>query len=1259
MMTMNLKRNRIVIGWLFLTLLFLVPSVATAAYISMSGVTQDEDSGSMTFTITLDIAQAQDLYVAYATDPTTPVEAVAGIDYTAVSGVAMIPAGDTSVTVDVPISADTIVEPDEAFFFHIGQDAANPLPGGVNFLVIADLGTITNDDVASIGIIYSGVGDVAEGSPAEFQLTEANGVTLDQAYTITLSYGGTIDPATDLSSPPASLTVDGSTSFPLTFTVDTATDALIEGTEVLTVGLVDPEVPDSAQVSVGGTANANVTSADTASIGIVYSGVGDVAEGSPAEFQLTEANGVTLDQAYTITLSYGGTIDPATDLSSPPASLTVDGSTSFPLTFTVDTATDALIEGTEVLTVGLVDPEVPDSAQVSVGGTANANVTSADTASIGIVYSGVGDVAEGSPAEFQLTEANGVTLDQAYTITLSYGGTIDPATDLSSPPASLTVDGSTSFPLTFTVDTATDALIEGTEVLTVGLVDPEVPDSAQVSVGGTANANVTSADTASIGIVYSGVGDVAEGSPAEFQLTEANGVTLDQAYTITLSYGGTIDPATDLSSPPASLTVDGSTSFPLTFTVDTATDALIEGTEVLTVGLVDPEVPDSAQVSVGGTANANVTSADTASIGIVYSGVGDVAEGSPAEFQLTEANGVTLDQAYTITLSYGGTIDPATDLSSPPASLTVDGSTSFPLTFTVDTATDALIEGTEVLTVGLVDPEVPDSAQVSVGGTANANVTSADTASIGIVYSGVGDVAEGSPAEFQLTEANGVTLDQAYTITLSYGGTIDPATDLSSPPASLTVDGSTSFPLTFTVDTATDALIEGTEVLTVGLVDPEVPDSAQVSVGGTANANVTSADTASIGITYIGATPVDEGTTDQAQFQLEVTNGVTLDTDYTVNLNFSGSGIGSGDYTNPGTITVNNSTLPLTVDVAIPDDGVWEPDETMTVTLSDPNTGDQVDFAGSANCTLNNINQVAFALTTTTATVNEESGSPAAFSVEKTNGVAIESGYTIDIAYETVDVSTTAGQDYTSTSGTASFAGALGAVDFTVPILNDDFVETDQVFQARLINPSLDLVTVDTDPVDCTIQSGDTTTAYISAFPSADVPEGDVTGAYTVNLTNPVEDGGNVTVNWTAVGGTATVPDDFDVSAGAVTFGPMATSATFIVDTFPDAYVEGPETFLAKLNTPPTADPLVIGDISVTETAVGPTTIVEDDIANVTIGPSASLTVQESIDPLAMEIDFTIALDRYVLGGGSVVVNYQTIPVSATSADFVNTSGID
>ena len=30
MMNMNLKRNRIVIGWLFLTLLFLVPSVAMA-----------------------------------------------------------------------------------------------------------------------------------------------------------------------------------------------------------------------------------------------------------------------------------------------------------------------------------------------------------------------------------------------------------------------------------------------------------------------------------------------------------------------------------------------------------------------------------------------------------------------------------------------------------------------------------------------------------------------------------------------------------------------------------------------------------------------------------------------------------------------------------------------------------------------------------------------------------------------------------------------------------------------------------------------------------------------------------------------------------------------------------------------------------------------------------------------------------------------------------------------------------------------------
>ena len=142
--------------------------------------------------------------------------------------------------------------------------------------------------------------------------------------------------------------------------------------------------------------------------------------------------------------------------------------------------------------------------------------------------------------------------------------------------------------------------------------------------------------------------------------------------------------------------------------------------------------------------------------------------------------------------------------------------------------------------------------------------------------------------------------------------------------------------------------------LAVALVDPDGGD--QVNFAGSANVDITSSNTAAIGITYSGGAVAEPGT---ASFVLTETNGVTLDTDYTVMLSFSGTGINATDYTDSGSITVNNANLPLTVDVAILNDGLWEPNETIVATLVDPTATDQVTFAGSANATIDNVNTVS------------------------------------------------------------------------------------------------------------------------------------------------------------------------------------------------------------------------------------------------------------------------------------------------------------
>ena len=72
-----------------------------APAITVDDPTVMENSGPLTYTISLDTAAAVDVSVDYATADGT---ASAGPDYTAETGTATIAAGDTSTTVDVPVS---------------------------------------------------------------------------------------------------------------------------------------------------------------------------------------------------------------------------------------------------------------------------------------------------------------------------------------------------------------------------------------------------------------------------------------------------------------------------------------------------------------------------------------------------------------------------------------------------------------------------------------------------------------------------------------------------------------------------------------------------------------------------------------------------------------------------------------------------------------------------------------------------------------------------------------------------------------------------------------------------------------------------------------------------------------------------------------------------------------------------------------------------------------------------------------------------
>lgn len=118
------------------------------------------------FPVTLTAPAGREIDVDYATSDVT---AIAGADYTAATGTLVIPAGTTSLTIDVPVLGDAVYEGDETFSISLSA------PVNANLLASSATGTIIDDDpLPSVS-----VGDA--------MVTEGNTGTVAASFPVTLT----------------------------------------------------------------------------------------------------------------------------------------------------------------------------------------------------------------------------------------------------------------------------------------------------------------------------------------------------------------------------------------------------------------------------------------------------------------------------------------------------------------------------------------------------------------------------------------------------------------------------------------------------------------------------------------------------------------------------------------------------------------------------------------------------------------------------------------------------------------------------------------------------------------------------------------------------------------------------------------------------------------------------------------------------------------------------------------------------------------
>ena len=239
--------------------------------------------------------------------------------------------------------------------------------------------------------------------------------------------------------------------------------------------------------------------------------------------------------------------------------------------------------------------------------------------------------------------------------------------------------------------------------------------------------------------------------------------------------------------------------------------------------------------------------------------------------------------------------------------------------------------------------------------------------------------------------------------------------------------------------------------------------------------------------TLLGTTP------NPGQYTLTRTGPTT--SSLTVNVGLTGTATNGTDYTTiPNTVTFAANSSTALVDLNVIDDSLVEAAETAILTVTS-GTGYTVGTAASATVNIADNDLPVIIDLSANQTVVEGITSPQ--NVTYTVTLSGDSTETVTVQYATVNNTAIAGSDYTTTSGTLTFAPGVTSQDIIIPILNNSLNEAQETFNLTLSSPTN--AQLGTATVTTTIS--DTLTAAVTTTLATNVENLTLTGAAAINGT--------------------------------------------------------------------------------------------------------------------------------------------------------------
>ncbi len=582
----------------------------TAASRTLSGTPGTEATTTLTYTVT----------------DATAATATADFTVTVNAGLVLTAPDNQSYTVDTAI--DALILPAATGGTGTLRYALTGLPAGLSF----NAGTRT----------LSGTPTAAAATELTYTVTDTNDASTSQTFTVTVNTGLAL-PAPD-------------DQF---HTVNTA--------------ITDLQLPEAS----GGTGPLSYTLTGALQAGLSFnagtrtlSGTPTVAGTTTLTYTVTDTNGDTASQTFIVIVNTGLVLNTLGDQS-----------------YTLNTEITALVlpeatGGTLLLTYALTN--LPDGLAFD---------------AVSLTLSGTPTAAASTELTYTVTDTNGATASQTFTVAVNTG------LALSAPPAP-----------SYTVDTAIDALVlsaatGGTGALTYTLTGP----AGSALPGGLTFAAGTR--------TLSGTPSTADVTVLTYTVTDTNGATATADFAVTVNAG-------------LALTSPGAQGY----TVDTAIDALV------------------LPAATGGTAPLSYTL--TGLPGLSFTAGTRTLSGTPSTvgstalaYRVTDANGATASQIFTVTVNTGLTLTAPDNQS-----------------YTVNTAIDALV---------LLEAS---------GGTAPLNYTltglnSADLSEVpGLTFTAGTRTLSGTPTAvtsattltYTVTDANGATASQTFMVTVNEARTPPP-----------------------------------------------------------------------------------------------------------------------------------------------------------------------------------------------------------------------------------------------------------------------------------------------------------------------------------------------------------------------------------------------------------------------------------------------------------------------------------------------------